>query len=50
MKAHDAVNGSRRRLLQSAGAAVAGAAVAGAALGSIPLAAKELRRALGLGS
>ncbi|HEV2056825.1 MAG TPA: hypothetical protein VGV06_16920 [Methylomirabilota bacterium] len=45
MKAHDAVNGSRRRLLQSAGAAVPGAA-----LGSIPLAAKDLRRGLGLGS
>ncbi len=45
MKAHSAVNGSCRRFLQAAGAAVAGVA-----LGSIPLAAGELRRGLGLGS
>ncbi len=45
MTAHDAVNGSRRRFLQAAGAAVAGAAV-----GAIPLAAREPRRGLGLGA
>ncbi|MDO8478172.1 MAG: hypothetical protein Q7W02_18615 [Candidatus Rokubacteria bacterium] len=45
MRANGALNEGRRRLLQSAGAAVAGAA-----LGTIPLAAKDLRRGLGLGS